>query len=128
MVKPLTTGRISTPSDPPDAARVLVDRLWPRGVSKLSAPWDLWAQGMAPSTTLRQWYGHDPARYEEFRERYVAELTASLPNSDVENVLALWREKPVMLLTASRKLDLSHVSVLREFLLNVAAQEGALGV
>ncbi len=126
-MKPLTMGRINSPSDPPDAVRVLVDRLWPRGVAKVSAPWALWAQGVSPTTELRRWYGHAAERYEEFRGRYWAELEASLPNADMDKVMALWREQPVMLLTASRELDQSHVPVVREFLLRLAALDSSSG-
>ena len=57
-----------------DGTRVLVDRLWPRGVAKADAALDLWLKELAPSTGLRQWFGHEPARWVEFRKRYVQEL------------------------------------------------------
>jgi uncharacterized protein YeaO (DUF488 family) len=57
-----------------DGLRILVERLWPRGVSKQKARIDLWLKDLAPSTELRQWYGHDPARWPQFRKRYWAEL------------------------------------------------------
>ena len=57
-----------------DGARFLVERLWPRGVKKLSLPIAAWAKDAAPSTELREWFGHDPARWKEFRSRYFAEL------------------------------------------------------
>ena len=57
-----------------DGLRILVERLWPRGVSKQKAKIDLWLKDLAPSTELRQWYGHDPARWPQFRKRYRAEL------------------------------------------------------
>jgi uncharacterized protein YeaO (DUF488 family) len=57
-----------------DGIRVLVDRLWPRGIKKADAAIDRWMKEIAPSTALRQWFGHDPARWEEFRRRYVEEL------------------------------------------------------
>jgi len=59
---------------PSDGYRVLIDRLWPRGISKERAQLDEWARELAPSTELRRWFGHDPARFEEFRRRYSAEL------------------------------------------------------
>jgi uncharacterized protein YeaO (DUF488 family) len=61
---------------PSDGYRVLVDRLWPRGVSKERAQLDEWARELGPSTELRRWFGHDPVRFAEFRRRYRAELTA----------------------------------------------------
>ncbi len=66
-----------------DGLRILVERLWPRGVSKREAQIDLWLKDLAPSTELRRWYGHDPARWPQFRERYRAEL------KDKADVLAL---------------------------------------
>jgi uncharacterized protein YeaO (DUF488 family) len=69
--------RAYEPAAPEDGRRVLVDRLWPRGVSKDKAAIDLWLKEIAPSTALRQWFGHDPARWEEFQHRYRAELDAN---------------------------------------------------
>lgn len=61
-------------NSPEDGLRILVERLWPRGVSKQKAKIDLWLKDLAPSTELRKWYGHDPARWPQFRKRYWAEL------------------------------------------------------
>ena len=66
--------RAYEPRGPDDGTRVLVDRLWPRGVSKDDAAVDLWLKDLAPSTELRKWFGHDPGRWPEFRERYAAEV------------------------------------------------------
>jgi uncharacterized protein YeaO (DUF488 family) len=68
--------RAYEPASKGDGLRVLVERLWPRGVSKQKAKIDLWLKDLAPSTELRQWYGHDPARWPQFRKRYQAELKA----------------------------------------------------
>ena len=68
--------RAYEPVDEDDGYRVLIDRLWPRGVSKERARLDEWARELAPSTELRRWFGHDPARFEEFRRRYIEELAA----------------------------------------------------
>ena len=68
--------RAYEPATPEDGRRVLVDRLWPRGVSKERAALDLWAKDVAPSSDLRRWFGHDPARWEEFARRYRQELDA----------------------------------------------------
>lgn len=70
----IVTKRIYEPVDERDGYRVLIDRLWPRGVSKTAALLDEWAKAIAPSTELRQWYGHDPAKWEEFQRRYAEEL------------------------------------------------------
>jgi uncharacterized protein YeaO (DUF488 family) len=66
--------RAYEPASKDDGLRILVERLWPRGVSKQKARIDLWLKALAPSTELRQWYGHDPARWPQFRKRYRAEL------------------------------------------------------
>ena len=66
-------------ADPADGYRVLVDRLWPRGVSRERAHLDAWEKELAPSTELRQWFGHDPERFDEFRRRYVDELRRHRP-------------------------------------------------
>ncbi len=66
--------RAYEPPEPADGYRVLIDRIWPRGVSKEEARLDEWARELAPSSELRRWFGHDPARFEEFRRRYRAEL------------------------------------------------------
>ena len=68
--------RAYEPATASDGYRVLVDRLWPRGVSRADAQLDQWAREIAPSTALRQWFGHDPVRFDEFRRRYLEELGA----------------------------------------------------
>jgi uncharacterized protein YeaO (DUF488 family) len=68
--------RAYDPAAASDGYRVLIDRLWPRGVSRADAHLDEWAREIAPSTELRQWFGHDPARFDEFRRRYIGELAA----------------------------------------------------
>ena len=62
-----------------DGTRILIDRLWPRGVRKVDAAIDQWVKDVAPSTALRKWFGHDPARWEEFRRRYAAEVHQHSP-------------------------------------------------
>lgn len=69
--------RIYETAVPQDGYRVLVDRLWPRGISKERARLDLWLRDIAPTTSLRQWFAHDPAKWEEFRERYLTELKSN---------------------------------------------------
>ena len=71
---PIQIKRSYEPASPDDGYRVLIDRLWPRGVSRQSAKLDEWIKELAPSAELRQWFGHEPARFEEFRRRYIAEL------------------------------------------------------
>ena len=99
-----------------DCYRVLVDRLWPRGVRRVDAPWDEWLKDVAPSTVLRQWYGHDPARYEVFKQRYRGELTAALDTPGVQHLMELARTRCVVLLTATVDIERSQVPILADFL------------
>lgn len=96
--------------------RVLVDRLWPRGVKKDEAALDEWAKDVAPSSDLRRWYGHDPAKYEEFAERYREELRAPPADEAVERLFDLARKGHVTLLTATRDVEHSGARVLRDHL------------
>ncbi len=104
------------------ALRVLVDRLWPRGVRKESLVGIRWMPAVAPSTALRRWYGHDPTRWEEFRRRYFAEL-ATRPAA--AELLSLARHGPLLLLTASRDLAHSHAAALAAWLTHRLADGGA---
>ncbi len=99
------------------AHRVLVDRLWPRGIRREAAPWDEWDRAVAPSAELRQWYGHDPARCEEFARRYRAELARPPAAEAAVRLRALAAEQPLVLLTATRDLERSGARVLRDYLL-----------
>jgi uncharacterized protein YeaO (DUF488 family) len=92
--------------------RVLVDRLWPRGIAKADAPFDEWAKDVAPSTELRRWYGHQPARYEEFAERYRRELRVSPARDGVARLRALAEDSGVVLVTATRDVEHSGAEVL----------------
>ena len=107
------------PPDPPspgDGARVLVDRLWPRGLRKDAARLDLWAKDVAPSTELRQWYGHDPARFAEFRRRYLDELSGRAQREELGRLRALASAGPLTLLTATRDVEHSQAAVLARLL------------
>jgi uncharacterized protein YeaO (DUF488 family) len=95
-----------------DGARVLVDRIWPRGLRKDAARLDEWAKDAAPSTELRKWYGHDPAKFAEFGRRYAAELDQPAARACVARLRALAAERPVTLLTATKELELSQAAVL----------------
>ena len=90
MAVPVAVKRAYEPPAPEDGQRVLVDRLWPRGLSKEAAAIDLWLKAIAPSTALRQWFGHDPARWAEFQQRYRTELDAN--SEAVEQLKAVIRE------------------------------------
>jgi uncharacterized protein YeaO (DUF488 family) len=96
--------------------RVLVDRLWPRGIAKADAPFDEWAKAVAPTTELRRWYGHEPAKFEEFARRYRAEL-AQPPAQEAAARLRLLADKSgVVLVTATRDVEHSAAEVLFEVL------------
>ena len=95
-----------------DGVRVLVDRLWPRGLKKADARIDRWLKDLAPSTELRKWFGHDPARWEEFRKRYRAELAGK--RVQMNELRALAREQPVTLIFAARDEAHNEAVVLRD--------------
>lgn len=99
-----------------DGMRVLVDRLWPRGLRKTEAAIDRWMKEIAPSTPLRQWFNHDAARWDEFRQRYRQELQRR--SAEVEELRALARQRPITLVFAARDVAHSHAVALREFLLH----------
>ena len=96
--------------------RVLVDRLWPRGVSKDRLPLDEWAKDVAPSAELRRWYGHEPSQFDEFARRYRDEL-GSPPAAEVAGRLSrIARDRNVVLLTATRDVERSGAQVLHDHL------------
>ena len=105
--------RIYDPPEQGDGTRVLVDRVWPRGLRKADAPYDEWVKDVAPSTELRTWYGHDPDRFEEFRRRYRSELDGS---QALDRLRELARDGDLTLLTATRSPEHSQARVLCEIL------------
>ena len=96
--------RIYESPEPADGYRLLVDRLWPRGVSKESASLDAWMREVAPSSELRRWFGHDASRWREFKRRYGAEL--DIHQDLVAEILSLARERPVTLICSAQ--DSNH--------------------
>ncbi|MGZ3600752.1 MAG: DUF488 domain-containing protein [Ktedonobacterales bacterium] len=102
--------------NPSDGARVLVDRLWPRGLSKAEAHVDLWLKEVAPSTELRKWYGHDPQRFDEFRHRYLVELQDEAAEQALKQLSDLARQGTVTLLVGARDSEHSDGAVLLELL------------
>jgi uncharacterized protein YeaO (DUF488 family) len=108
--------RVYDDPSPEDGRRVLVDRIWPRGLAKARAGIDEWAKEVAPSTELRRWYGHDPGRFEEFRRRYQAELAEPQRQAAVRHLRELARSGPLTLVTATRDVDHSQAAVLVEHL------------
>lgn len=106
-------ARVYDPTPAP-GARVLVDRVWPRGLTKAAARLDRWCKAVAPSTELRRWYGHDPARFDEFARRYRAELAEPQRAAAVAELRQLAAQRGVTLLTASTAVDISQARVLAE--------------
>jgi uncharacterized protein YeaO (DUF488 family) len=105
--------------DPPrvdDGQRVLVDRLWPRGLSKARAHLDEWCKQIAPTTDLRKWYGHDPDRYNEFARRYRNELNEPERAAAFADLGKLAARGRLTLLTASKRSDISEAAVLADLL------------
>jgi uncharacterized protein YeaO (DUF488 family) len=106
--------RVREQRDPDDGTRVLVDRLWPRGLAKADADHDRWLRDVAPSTELRRWFGHDPDRFAEFARRYRAELDTEPAASALADLRATAEAGPLTLLTATRDVDTSHARVLAD--------------
>lgn len=112
---PLRIKRIYDEPDPADGERILIDRLWPRGIKKTDARIGLWLKDAAPSTPLRRWFGHDPEKFPEFRRRYLAEL-AERPHALDPITEPLRAGRTVTLLYASRDTTHNHARVLADHL------------
>jgi len=98
-----------------DGFRVLVDRIWPRGVRKGDAAIELWAKDIAPSTALRKWFNHDPDKWSDFQKRYRAELV--FPDAKLDDLLKAAGEQQLTLVYSARDTEHNQASVLREVLL-----------
>ncbi|MEU9122775.1 DUF488 family protein [Streptomyces sp. NPDC048506] len=108
--------RVYEPAETADGTRVLVDRLWPRGMAKADAPFSEWCRDAAPSNELRRWYGHQGERFEGFVERYRAELADAAAQRALGRLRELADEGPLTLLTATKEVPASHAAVLAEVL------------
>lgn len=108
--------RVYDEISPSDGTRVLVDRVWPRGIRKDALDLTEWLRDVAPSTELRQWYSHDPAKFAEFRSRYLAQLTSPECRVAVEHLRDIAREGDLVLLTATRDAEHSQAAVLARWL------------
>jgi len=106
--------RVYDPVEPTDGTRILVDRLWPRGLKKTALAFDRWQKELAPSDTLRRWYHHDPGKWEQFRQRYLAELEA---RPAAWGSLIQAARGPLTLLYSAHDSEHNNAVVLREFLL-----------
>jgi uncharacterized protein YeaO (DUF488 family) len=116
MADQIRVRRVYDSPSPGDGTRVLVDRVWPRGLRKDAANLTEWAKDVAPSTELRTWYGHDPGKFDEFRRRYTAELAAPGPHQALARLREQAADGPVTLLTATRAVDISQAAVLADLI------------
>ncbi len=99
-----------------DGTRVLVDRVWPRGLRKDEAHLDEWLKAVAPTTELRKWFGHVPERYDEFVTRYAGELEEGEPATALQHLRELADAGPLTLLTATKQWQISQAAVLADLL------------
>jgi uncharacterized protein YeaO (DUF488 family) len=116
--------RIYEPAAADDGYRVLVERLWPRGVSKAAAHLDAWEKDIAPSDMLRRWYGHEPSRWEEFQARYERELQQPEAQAILEDLAERARHGALTLLYSSHAGDISNAAVLHRLLTQRLAAAG----
>lgn len=106
--------RVYETPEPSDGTRILIDRLWPRGLTKDKAKVDLWLKDLAPSTSLREWFGHDPAKWEEFQRRYRAELHAN--QAAVAELRAQLQHGPATLVYGAKDEQHNDAVVLKAYL------------
>ena len=121
---PVVTVRLKRAYDSPaasDGYRILIDRLWPRGVSREKAHLDEWERELAPSTELRRWFGHDPARFSEFRRRYTEELSAQ--EDKLQELRRRARESTLTLVYGARDTEHNDAVVLAEILRDQGAPD-----
>jgi uncharacterized protein YeaO (DUF488 family) len=116
MAKQITYRRVYEETSSDDGKRVLVDRVWPRGMRKDDAHLDEWLRDVAPSSDLRKWYAHEPSRFPEFRRRYLAELRDAGHRQAAERLRDIAAHDRLTLLTATRDVDHSQAAVLAEWL------------
>jgi uncharacterized protein YeaO (DUF488 family) len=116
QVRSVQTGRVYDAPGPTDGARILVDRVWPRGLTKENAHIAQWCKQVAPSTELRKWYAHDPARFAEFSRRYRTELEEPERAAALHDLQVLARSQPVTLVTATKAVGISQAAVLADLL------------
>jgi uncharacterized protein YeaO (DUF488 family) len=110
----IRTQRAYEPADPEDGPRILVDRLWPRGIAKKSLRLDSWNKDVAPSNELRKWFNHDPARWDEFRKRYFAELDNN--PASWNPLVKLARSGNVTLLYGAKDDQYNNAEALKDYL------------
>ena len=108
--------RVYEDAEDQDGVRVLVDRIWPRGMTKAKAALDEWCKDVAPSTELRKWYGHDPAKFTEFNRRYRTELRQVERSKALQHLRDLAADQRLTLLTGTKEPDISEAAVLANVL------------
>lgn len=113
----LTVERIYTKPADLNGYRILVDRLWPRGISKINAHLDWWAKQVGPSNELRKWFGHDPAKFAEFKQRYLAELADNPSFAELKDkVSVILQKQNVILLYGAKDEQHNQAVILKELL------------
>jgi uncharacterized protein YeaO (DUF488 family) len=112
----VVTKRVYEPAAPSDGYRVLIDRLWPRGVSKVKAQLDAWEKEVAPSAELRKWYQHEPSKWAEFQKRYKQELKAAPAQAVLDDLVRRAKRGRVTLVYSSHAAEISDVAVLEKLL------------
>jgi uncharacterized protein YeaO (DUF488 family) len=123
MILDIRTKRVYEPPDARDGFRVLVDRIWPRGMAKEQVQADLWLWDVAPSTALRKWFAHDPSKWEEFKKHYFAELDKN-PES-VHVLLEAAAKGTLTLLFSARDAEHNQAIALKEYLLSQARKQAS---
>ena len=121
-MKPVRIKRVYEVPSQDDGARILVDRLWPRGLSKEKAALTLWLKDIAPSPGLRQWFGHDPSRWQDFQQRYRAELAQN--GTVLAHLAEQLQQGPVTLTYAAHDIEHNHAHVLADYLGETLRQRG----
>ncbi|MFV8263100.1 DUF488 domain-containing protein [Mycolicibacterium peregrinum] len=120
-------ARVYEQPESDEGQRVLVDRLWPRGMKKTDPRVGNWLPAVAPSTELRHWYDHKPERYDDFAARYTQELQSGEEATAFDELRALVGQGPVTLVTATREVELSHLTVLAKLLSSAGGRRPAAG-
>ena len=112
----LKIKRAYEPAEPSDGRRILIDRLWPRGVSKAEAHIDVWLKDLAPSTDLREWFGHEPEKWEEFKKRYHRELAAPEKTRLLEDIAQHAKHNNITLVYGAKDTGHNDAVVLEELI------------
>ena len=106
--------RIYDPASPDDGKRIYIDRLWPRGMKKENVKIDEWLKEISPSDSLRKWFGHDPAKYAEFKRRYTKELERH--SETLERIRKEGKKETVTLLFSAKDVEHNNATVMKEIL------------